>query len=45
VKPSFNTNPIIKISIKLIEHARNEISHGLVSRAVRIELSSVDRII
>jgi hypothetical protein len=33
----------IKVSIELIGHARKEICHDLFSRAVRIELSSVDR--
>jgi hypothetical protein len=36
---------IARMSVKLIEPARKEIGHDLVSRAVRIELSSVDRII
>jgi hypothetical protein len=39
------TNHMTKMSIKLIEHARKEIGHDLVSRAVRIELSSLDRAI
>jgi hypothetical protein len=39
---SMQTNHIIKMSIKLIEHARTEIGHDLVFRAVRIELSPVD---
>jgi hypothetical protein len=45
VKPSLRViaDHIIKMSIKLIEHAKRAISHELVSRAVRIELSSVDR--
>jgi len=34
-----------KMSIKLIEHARSDIGHDLVFRAVRIELSLVDRMI
>jgi len=44
VKPSLDADHVIEMySIKLIEHARKEMVH--VSRAVRIELSSVDRTI
>jgi hypothetical protein len=34
---------IARMSVKLIEPARKEIGHDLASQAVRIELSSIDR--
>jgi hypothetical protein len=44
VKPSLNADHIVKMySRKLIEHAREEMEG--VSRALRIELSTVDRTI
>jgi hypothetical protein len=45
VKPSLNADHIIKMSIKLIGHARKEMGRDIVSRAVRIELGSVVRMI
>ena len=39
------TRNIIKMSIELVEHARNEMGHDLVSLAARFDLSSVDRMI
>jgi len=44
MKPSLDADHVIEMYlIKLIEQARKEMVH--VSRAVRIELSSVDRMI
>ena len=39
------TKHIIKMSIELVEHARNEIGHDIVSLTVWFDLSSVDRMI